>query len=60
MSLEVNIGKRGNILEVGPDNADQASSVSFNFKYMNLRLLFLDNIKIPPLEFFRLPYQAPC
>jgi len=22
MSLEVNIGKRGNILEVGPENAD--------------------------------------
>lgn len=29
MSLEVNIGKRGNILEIGPQNADQ---VFINFR----------------------------
>jgi hypothetical protein len=27
MSLEVNIGKRGNILEVGPQNASQVSVI---------------------------------
>lgn len=27
MSLEVNIGKRGNILEVGPENASQVSII---------------------------------
>jgi glutamate synthase (ferredoxin) len=30
MSLEVNIGKRGNILEVGPENADQVCVLNFN------------------------------
>nr|CAB3458853.1 unnamed protein product [Digitaria exilis] len=35
MSLEVNIGKRGNILEVGPDNADQASSVALSSPVLN-------------------------
>lgn len=27
MSLEVNIGKRGNILEVGPENASQVCQI---------------------------------
>lgn len=29
MSLEVNLGKRGNILEVGPENASQVRSSYF-------------------------------
>jgi glutamate synthase (ferredoxin) len=34
MSLEVNIGKRGNILEVGPENADQVSLISFKLSIL--------------------------
>lgn len=38
MSLEVNIGKRRNILEVGPENADQVvllkEIVFFFFEFM--------------------------
>lgn len=31
MSLEVNVGKRGNILEVGPENASQVCVLFFFF-----------------------------
>lgn len=37
MSLEVNLGKRGNILEVGPENASQVLTHFLNFMKTGLR-----------------------
>ncbi|KAL4587413.1 hypothetical protein LXL04_000283 [Taraxacum kok-saghyz] len=42
MSLEVNLGKRGNILEVGPENASQVTLSSPVLNEGELELLFKD------------------
>lgn len=42
MSLEANIGKRGNILEVGPENASQVYVIQFYFIF--LKILFFVSI----------------
>lgn len=48
MSLEVNLGKRGNILEVGPENASQVNGLlSHSLYYFLLYNLFSSIILFP-------------
>lgn len=49
MSLEVNLGKRGNILEVGPENASQ---VCFFPTYLTVFYFFLVSSSNMVLSFF--------
>lgn len=44
MSLEVNIGKRGNILEVGPENVSQVHS---HFHCLGFSDTFLSDYQLP-------------
>lgn len=59
MSLEVNIGKRGNILEVGPENASQVCLVSFflllnPFFLVTVYIMFLLKRKLSVVLYMRL------